>query len=247
MSKADYGIDAPTVVRNLLVAGVLCVALAVAACYVDTLRFSGFLLFPGLAWIATALWMLLGSRVSKLGVRDRLLNRVPWRGDEQVLDVGCGRGLLLLGAAKRVPHGKATGLDLWRTVDQSGNDVAVTRANAVAEGVSDSVAIETGDMTKMPFGDAVFDVVVSSWAIHNVPSADGRARALREIARVLRPGGRVELLDIGPARGYASTLRDAGLEVELALDNLVFAIPTWRVSGVKTVRAAHLRFRATVE
>lgn len=235
MAKTDYGIDAPNVVRNLFVAGVLSVALGFAADRIGALRFWGFLVYPGFSWIAAGFWMLHGSKVRKLAVRDRLLNRVSWRGDEQVLDVGCGLGLLLLGAAKRIPHGKATGLDLWRTVDQSGNDPKVTRANAVAEGVVDRVAIETGDMTKMPFGDAAFDVVVSSWAVHNVPSAEGRARALREIARVLRPGGRVEILDIR-ALHYAPTLRAAGLDVHVALDDLIFFIPTWRVSGVKPAR-----------
>ncbi len=76
--------------------------------------------------------------------------------------------------------------------------------------------------------------MISSWAIHNVPSTDGRSAALREIARVLAPRGRVVIVDIGPGRRYGATLRDAGLtEVITALDNVVFLIPSWRVSAQK--------------
>ena len=174
------------------------------------------------------------SRVTKLRARDRLIARAQPRPGERVLDVGCGRGLLLVAAARHVAAGDAVGIDLWRTVDQSGNDPEVTRANAARGGVADKIRLETGDFTAMPFGDATFDLVVSSWAIHNVPTADGREQALREIERVLKPGGRIEILDIGPGRGYDAVLRAVGLtDVERALDNLAFLIPTWRIRAKK--------------
>ena len=89
-------------------------------------------------------------------------------------------------------------------------------------------------MTKMPFKDATFDVVVSSWAIHNVPTAEGRQATLREIARVLEPGGRVAILDIGPGRKYGPALAQAGIAgVKTSLDGLTFFVPTWRVAGNK--------------
>src|SRR5439155_12638481 len=129
---------------------------------------------------------------------------------------------------------RVTGLDLWRTVDQSGNDPEVTKRNARAEGVEERIELHTADMTKMPFADASFDAIVSSWAIHNVPSADGRAAALREIARVLKPGGRVEILDIRPGRRYGRTLAAAGLvDVATRIDNVAFVIPTWSVRATK--------------
>ncbi|MBA0085829.1 MAG: 50S ribosomal protein L11 methyltransferase, partial [Acidobacteria bacterium Pan2503] len=57
--------------------------------------------------------MLFYSKVGKLALRERLLDKIPWRGDESVLDVGCGRGLLAVGAAKRVSSGTVTGVDVW--------------------------------------------------------------------------------------------------------------------------------------
>jgi arsenite methyltransferase len=66
-------------------------------------------------------------------------------------------------------------------------------------------------MRALPFDDASFDAVVSSIAIHNLPQADHRERACPEIARVLRPGGRVAVLDLRATGGYVIALEDAGL------------------------------------
>jgi ubiquinone/menaquinone biosynthesis C-methylase UbiE len=144
--------------------------------------------------------------------RDRLLDGIPWRGDELVLDVGCGRGLLLIGAAKRLTSGKAIGIDIWRSRDQSGNHREATLSNAAVEGVESRVEVRDGDARRIPCADATFDVVVSSFALHNIGGAKGRAQAVREIARVLKPGGVVAILDIRATREYQRVLRDCGFE-----------------------------------
>jgi arsenite methyltransferase len=158
-----------------------------------------------------ACWMLYDSKVGKLRERDRLLDFVPWRGDETVLDVGCGRGLMLIGAARRVAVGKAVGVDLWQAEDLTGNEPEATLENARREGVIDRVDVKTGDMRKMPFANATFDIVVSNVAIHNVYEREGREATMREIARVLKPGGRVVIHDIRHVAEYASALAGSGL------------------------------------
>src|SRR3984957_14649886 len=65
------------------------------------------------------------SRRGKFEVWARLLTRIGLRGDERVLDLGCGRGAVLLTAAKLVPHGSAVGVDIWRA-DQTGNSPEAT-------------------------------------------------------------------------------------------------------------------------
>lgn len=130
---------------------------------------------------------------------------------DHVLDVGCGRGAVLLAAAQRLPRGRAIGVDMWRSVDQSGNDETTTRANAAAYGVSDRVELLTADMSSLPLPDSSVDVVVSSLAIHNVPEQAARDEAVREAARVLRPGGRLAVVDIREVPRYADQLTAVGM------------------------------------
>jgi arsenite methyltransferase len=215
--RADYGLDAPGVVVGNAVGGAA--ALAGAAIGWAVLRrrhraaavLGGWLAVWGTVAVAQAGLMVRSSRAGKPKERDRLLDHLPWRGDELVLDVGCGRGLLLLGAAKRLSTGRAVGLDLWRTKDQAGNDPAATIANAQAEGIADRVELCDGDARRLPFDGQSFDVVVSSMALHNLPGPAGRAAAVGEIVRVLKPGGRVAILDFRNTSQYAAVLAAAGL------------------------------------
>jgi ubiquinone/menaquinone biosynthesis C-methylase UbiE len=129
-----------------------------------------------------------------------------------VLDVGCGRGLLLIGAAKRLTTGKAVGVDIWQTEDLSGNRPEATQENARLEGVSDRVEVKDGDARRLPFADGTFDVVVTKWVLHNIYNAAERDTAVREIARVLKPGGRLLIGDVRHTGRYAQVLRQSGLE-----------------------------------
>jgi SAM-dependent methyltransferase len=114
-----------------------------------------------------------------------------------VIDVGCGRGLLAIGAARRLgPDGTVVGVDLWRAADLAGNHPAAAVENARKEAVSDRVRIVTGDMRALPLADRSVDVVLSSLAIHNVKGETGRTCAIAEIARVLQPGGIVVIQDL---------------------------------------------------
>jgi arsenite methyltransferase len=145
----------------------------------------------------------------KRAVWAQLLDELGLRGDEHLLDVGCGRGAVLMLAARRLPAGRAVGADVWRRRDQSGNSRAATERNAVAEGVRDRVELFDADARDLPFASASFDLVVSSLALSNIRAVGGRAQALRETVRVLRPGGRLRIADDGADR-YAAVLRDAG-------------------------------------
>ena len=217
--RADYGLDAPGVVRTMALLGATLIVAGVLLRLVSAgdsvgVHIGQTLLWPGASFAVTALLMVGSSRIGKLRARDRLLDRLHLRGTEVVLDVGCGHGLMLIGAAKRVPGGRAIGIDLWSQTDQKSNSAAATLANARAEGVEDRVTVRDGDMRALPFESASIDVVVSSLAIHNVPTAAERAQSVREIARVVRPGGRVGLLDIAHVGAYAHELRLAGWTVE---------------------------------
>ena len=100
-----------------------------------------------------ALWLFLNAgiyvyitRAGKFAVWADLLDRLELKGDERLLDIGCGRGAVLLMAAQRLPRGRAVGIDVWSTTDQSGNAEQVTRRNAALEGVAERVELHTADM-----------------------------------------------------------------------------------------------------
>ncbi|HTR02352.1 MAG TPA: class I SAM-dependent methyltransferase [Thermoanaerobaculia bacterium] len=241
----DYGLDAPAVVRNLFLCGAgglvlwLSKVLGWWPAQVVVPIGSARLLFPldqmgllaGALCLGMGVWMIWTSKVGKRRERETLLDLVPWTGREQVLDVGCGRGLMLVGAAKRLTTGKATGVDIWQAEDLSGNRPEATLENARREGVADRVAVETADMRQLPFPDGSFDVVVSKAAIHNLYAAPDRAQAIAEIARVLKPGGRVVVDDIRHGREYVKAFRAAGCaranDVGSPVAALLLVLLTW--------------------
>ena len=170
-----------------------------------------FPLLAGLFILAILGSYLHGTLRGKFVVWAQLLDTLGLRGDERILDLGCGRGAVLLMAAERLTTGRAVGVDLWQRADQSGNGEAATRRNAVAEGVADRVELHTGDMTALPFEDNSFDVVLSSFAIHNIRGSAGRQKAITEAVRVLRPGGRLMITDVRATAQYQAQLARMGM------------------------------------
>jgi ubiquinone/menaquinone biosynthesis C-methylase UbiE len=151
------------------------------------------------------------SRRGKFVVWSEIVDGLTLRGHERVLDLGCGRGAVLLIVARRLTSGRAVGVDVWRTWDQSGNTIDAARRNAEADGVADRVELHTADMSELPFDRDSFDVVVSNIAIHNMSDASRRDRAIEEAVRVLRPGGRLLIADLRHVRRYANQLCSLGM------------------------------------
>ncbi len=215
--RGSYGIDAPYVfaaVAVLIVASlVLAIISLVLAIISGEVSISGQVrtFLPVLFMLAMAAFILHTTLRGKFLVWAELLDKLGLRGDERILDLGCGRGAVLLLAAQHLTTGRAVGVDLWRSVDQSGNSAEATRRNAVAEGVADRVELHTGDMTALPFEDNSFAVVVSSLAIHNIRGRAGRQKAIDEAVRVLRPGGRLMIADVRATRQYQTHLAKIGM------------------------------------
>jgi arsenite methyltransferase len=217
-SQPDYGIDAPHVIRNLLLSGlgaiVLC--LLIPSFWVGKVQVY---LYPNLIW--TGAWLMLPAalmiiyaKIGKFRHRDRMLSSVQWTGNEQVLDVGTGRGLLLAGAAKKLTTGRAAGIDIWNQEDLSGNNMQNLLRNLDLEGVREKTDIRNEDAQKMSFPDEYFDVVLSNLCLHNIYNVAGRVQACREIARVLKPGGFTVISDFRHTREYRDTLSKLGFEIQ---------------------------------
>ena len=233
-TKPDYGIDAPAVMRNMFLGaaiGFLLVLVTPPSFQIGSTTIlwhrpvavmSGFALVEGCLF-------LLYVKFGKFRHRDFMLAMHAWTGDERVLDVGCGRGLLLAGAAKRLTAGHATGIDIWSNVDMGGNTESATSHNLTLEGITDRCTLVSAGAEAMPFADASFDVIVSNLCVHNIYDKPTRLKALHEIGRVLKPGGLLLLSDYKLTGEYAQQFRDMGFAVETKWGSFVTTFPPLRV------------------
>ncbi len=216
-----YGIDRPDIIVLCSVGGTLSIAVASSlfASHIFPSLVSAILLALGLAigilglLVATAL--MVSTKVTKFTQRDRLLDLIDWSAVRDVLDVGCGPGLLLVGAAKRFETGRAVGVDIWQRYAESGNRAEVTLANAEFEGVAENVEVSDGDIRALPFPDSTFDVVLSRNVLQNMKHRADRQKGIEEILRVLRPVGQIGLIlvDSWNLDEYISILRQNDVKI----------------------------------
>lgn len=213
-NKGNYGIDSPGIMFALLTVGLvlLFASLAIGSRWRWPVAGLGFYFLIG------AGGMLFYSKVGKLGLANRLLDRIPWRGNEKVLDVGCGRGLLAVTAAHRLSSGSVVGVDVWNRGAVSGNCRASVLENARVEGVSDRVEVKNGDARALPFADESFDVIVSNYVVHELRNRTERERMIAEISRVLKPAGYVAINDFIFTADCVQDLRRFGVEAQRVRD-----------------------------
>jgi len=214
-NKPDYGIDAPALARNVIL---LVITGSVAGYFLHRYSNEAARILTSVLSILVQLGLcaivlsLIYVKVEKFRHRDKMLNMLSWTGKEQVLDVGTGRGLLVIGAAKRLTSGKSFGIDIWNKGDLSNNSYEAAVRNAELEGVKDKVEIKNADAQHLPFADNTFDYVLSNLCLHNIYSKEGRAAACREVIRVLKPGGSALISDFLHTKEYAETFTRHGLQ-----------------------------------
>jgi arsenite methyltransferase len=208
--NGEYGYDAPYALIAFAALGTAAAIAAFVFWWQENRHLATMLAGYGAFFLANAISFFYTTRRGKFQVWDQIIDDLRLRGDERVLDMGCGRGAILTAVAKKLRTGRVTGIDLWSTHDQSGNSPDMTLRNASLEGVRDRIDIQTGDMRSLPFPDETFDLVVSSLAIHNIPSNAARAKAVGEAWRVLKGGGRLAIADIRATARYADTVRTLG-------------------------------------
>lgn len=205
----EYGTDAPWVPwlwfgfggAYLVVAVITAVNQASSGTILTFLVLGAFFVIGGWLYVRS-------TKRGKFEVWSELLDAVSEPAPQTALDLGCGRGAVAIASALRFGSAQVTGVDLWRSVDQSGNDPAATLANARTNGVSDRLTLVTADITDLDLPDASFDLVTSSLVIHNIHSAQQRHVAVTEAWRCLAPGGRLVIVDLPKIREYAVTLSE---------------------------------------
>ena len=156
-------------------------------------------------------WLTRGLRFRNI---ERLLDALSLSGDEILLDVGTGDGVVAIAAAKRLVRGSVIAIDDWQRPHGGGTPSAdVARANAASEGVATRVDVRTLPLDQLALPDASVDVVVACFSLHHLDRTT-RERALLEMARVLRHDGRLLAAEPVGRAHIAETLARAGLEVQ---------------------------------
>ena len=216
--KTGYGIDEPRTIFELAVAGVLSVLVGVIiSVYTSSTNAraaeAALIVGPGVGLLILVVTSSLfwSSRLGKVREMSRIVNNLPWGGGEVVLDLGCGRGVATVMAAKKLGTGIALGVDMWSKARVSGNSPQSVLANASHEGLGARVAAVRGSSVHLPLVDNSVDVILSGLAIHNMAPRRQRNALFAEMARVLKDGGRIGILDAGNGNEYASILSGIGL------------------------------------
>ena len=217
MDKINYGIDAPKVIARLIVIGLVVIIISILFPTIIIGEFeihvSGFI-WTGIVLVLAGILMILYSKFGKFNQRERILNLIVWTGNEKVLDVGTGLGLLMIGAAKRLTSGKAIGIDIFDAKDLSSNTIERTKTNAQLEKVAGKVDILRMDILKNNFPDDYFDVIVSNLCLHNIDRSENRKVACAEIYRILKPGGMAIISDFIKTEEYTGKFRSLGMQVK---------------------------------
>jgi SAM-dependent methyltransferase len=170
--------------------------------------------------------------------KERLLEQASLRAGMDVLDLGSGTGTLAIWAAARVPGARFTGLD--------GDPKVVARAREKARRADADVRFEQGLADEVPYPDASFDRVLSSLFFHHLPP-EGKRGAIREVRRVLRPGGELHVADWGPPTDPLMNALSVPIRVldgfEPTRENFAGALPAvFEEAGLERVRM-HGRMR----
>ena len=162
------------------------------------------------------------SRLGKPREMAKMIDSLPWGGGEVVLDLGCGRGMGTIMAAKKLDSGYGIGVDVWARDRLTGNDPRSLLTNAAGEKVESKLSPLKGSSVQLPLTDSSVDMVISGVALHRLVPRRQRPALFKEIGRVLKEGGRVGILDAGNGEEYSRLMARTGL-IEIQMRRMRFS------------------------
>jgi SAM-dependent methyltransferase len=176
--------------------------------YIPALRFD---------WLTSLYDPLLRWGMREETFKRQLIHQATIQPGQRVLDLGCGTGTLTILIKQSVPEAEVVGLDGDPKV------LEIAGSKAVRAGLN--LRLDQGMAYKLPYPDSSFDSVLSSLVFHHLESDDKR-KTMREVYRILRPGGEFYLLDLGrPYKIYGHILSIWDRWLERAGDNVKGLLP----------------------
>jgi Methylase involved in ubiquinone/menaquinone biosynthesis len=170
-----------------------------------------------------------GNGAVQARVQGLVLDHLPWDGQGEALDIGCGNGPLTVALAGRFPQAVVTGVDFWGESWEYSQSVCET--NAACEGVAERVSFVKASAAALPFVDGGFAAVVSNLCFHEVRDARDKREVLREALRVLEPGGAFAFQDLFRSKGAYGEI-----------DDLLAAVRSWGVGQVEFLDTGRAEF-----
>lgn len=152
----------------------------------------------GLDWLTSLYDPLLRWGLQEETFKRHLIRQTQIKPDDRVLDLGCGTGTLTILIKQMHPEAEVVGLD--------GDSQVLKIARAKAAKAGANIALHQGMAFQLPYPDHTFDRVLSSLVLHHL-TTDNKQRTIREVCRVLRPGGELHVVDFGkPYNAYTHLL-----------------------------------------
>jgi ubiquinone/menaquinone biosynthesis C-methylase UbiE len=175
-------------------------------------------------------WLFLGGQ--ERAFREHLLALAGVEAGESVLDIGCGTGTLAIAAAGHVGrHGSVAGIDASKEM------IARARRKAARAGIP--VAFELAPAERLPFSDGRFDVVLSTLMLHHLPRTT-RQQCAREVRRVLKPGGRILVVDFGRPQARHGLLAHFHRHGHVAIEDMMAVLAD---AGLHIIRSGAVGIR----
>ncbi|NQE06713.1 Ubiquinone/menaquinone biosynthesis C-methyltransferase UbiE [ANME-1 cluster archaeon GoMg1] len=201
------------------------------------------LLSFGVFWHLSMGWVNVPEKIEL--VKDKFSNQLEnvWAGNGKVLDMGTGLGRVAIEIAKQFPEAQVVGVDTWtKGWKLFGMTKAGAERNARIENVSERCTFQTDSALDLPFEDGEFQLVVSSFAFHEINVSD-RTVLFKEAIRLLAPGGVFVICD--PFSGsflkaYKAKNMPELLEKVQRMDVEDAKFVSFKEAGVNLGRLAHI-------
>ncbi len=171
----------------------------------------------GREWLTPLYDPLIRWTMPELRLKTRLVDQAQIEPGHRVLDLGCGTGTLAILVKQMSPQSEVVGLD--------GDPKILDIARGKAERARVGITFDLGMAFELPYADNSFDHVLSSFVFHHL-TTENKARSFKEVYRILRPGGKLSVLDLGKPQGaYAVLISLILRRFEETLDNLQGRLP----------------------